>query len=918
MQAPAQPINEAERLQALRDLQLLDTPPEERFDRITRLAQQLFGVPIALVSLIDRDRQWFKSRQGLEATETPRDVSFCGHAILGNEVFQVPDAWADPRFADNPLVTGAPKVRFYAGAPLAIDPQYRIGTLCLIDHEQRELDATEMATLRDLAALAEEALGEDRRKRAMRQLAGHEAYLRAVLDTVQDAIVSVDNDGRIRAFNRAAEGMFGRSSEQVTGQFADLLLAASERDRDQGLVATATSAADGDGGDCVREVLALRSNGQTFAADLRVSRMDLDGRLHHVWVLRDLSISKQAQIQLDEASRWRQAILDSAGVAIISTTPEGMIQTFNRAAQQMLGYTEEEMVGLQSPAILHDPDEVAARARVLSAEFGRVLEPGFEVFVARANQGQPDENEWTYLTKSGGRLTVLLSVTALFDDQQRIHGYLGIATDISERKKVERLKSEFVATVSHELRTPLTSIHGALGAILGKRDVELPDKIRRLLETANRNSQRLTLLINDILDLEKIESGHLDFQFAPLDLNQICAQAVAANEGYARQHGAQLTLKTAPERAEVSGDEHRLMQVLANLLSNAIKFSPEDGTVAVKVQSVVPGYWRLSVSDSGPGIPEAFRERMFQRFAQADSSDARDKGGTGLGLSIVRAVVDRHGGRVSFDSVVGQGTEFFVDLPAVRHVSVDMETSAQAPRVLICEDNADVAFVLAELVRENGYACDTVATASAARLVLASGDYAALLLDLKLPDGDGLTLIRELRDSTAHRHLPIVVVSGSAQSGREFSLGESFAVVDWLQKPVERDRLARALEQLGSGAHRARILHVEDDADIIQVTQALVENLADFDFARTLDDARAKLAEQTYDLAIIDVRMPDGSGLELLGQLPPGCQVMLFTGHDVDAGTGTSVAAVLTKGSASPDRLVATISQLLARRSVHR
>jgi PAS domain S-box-containing protein len=916
VQAPAQPINEAERLQALQELGLLDTAPEERFDRITRLAQRLFDVPIALVSLIDKDRQWFKSRQGLDATETPREVSFCGHAILDKDIFQVPDAHADPRFADNPLVTGAPKVRFYAGAPLSIDPQLRIGTLCLIDHEKRELNASEMATLRDLAALVEVAMGEDRRQRAMRHLAGHEAYLRAVLDTVHDAILSVDSEGRIRAFNRAAEDMFGRSAAQVLGHYADLLVAASERIPGQAFMSATSLAADSEEPSPDREVLGVRSTGEIFTADMRVHRMDLEGRLHHVCVLRDLSSSKQTEIQLHEASRWRQAILDSAAVAIIATTPDGLIQTFNRAAQQLLGYSEEEMVGRQTPAVLHDPDEVAARAQVLSGELGVTVEPGFETFIARARLGQSDENEWTYLTKRGERLTVLLSVTALFDTPERIHGYLGIARDISERKKIERLKSEFVATVSHELRTPLTSIRGALGAILGKRELELPDKIRRLLETANRNSERLTLLINDILDLEKIESGHLDFEFSPQNLNEICALAMAANEGYASQHDVKLTLQQAPERAEISGDEHRLMQVLANLLSNAIKFSPAGGTVQLSVQSSVPRYWRLSVRDYGRGIPEAFRERMFHRFAQADNSDARDKGGTGLGLSIVRAVVERHGGRISFNSKEGQGTEFFVDLPALAAVSLDTETSAQAPRVLICEDNADVAYVLAELVRENGYACDTVASAAAARSVLRTGNYAALLLDLKLPDGDGLSLIRELRDSDEHRSLPIVVVSGSAQSGQESSVGESFTVVDWLQKPVERERLTRALGLLGSGAHRARVLHVEDDADIIQVTQALIAGIADFDFARTLDEARIKLAEHSYDLAIIDVRMPDGSGLDLLGLLAPGCQVILFTGHEVDAVTGASVSAVLTKGRTSPDRLVATISQLLARRSV--
>ena len=220
------------------------------------------------------------------------------------------------------------------------------------------------------------------------------------------------------------------------------------------------------------------------------------------------------------------------------------------------------------------------------------------------------------------------------------------------------MKSEFVSTVSHELRTPLTSIRGALGLVLGKASVGISDKAKSLLETARRNSERLTLLINDILDLEKIESGHLSLQMQAVDLVKIAQQAVIANEGYAAQHQVSLVLNPSIKQARVMGDEHRLLQVFANLISNAVKFSYPQATVDISIQAQQNGF-RVGVKDYGQGIPESFRPHIFSRFAQADSSDTRAKGGTGLGLSITKAIIDSHGGTLAYQSEQGIGTEFY-------------------------------------------------------------------------------------------------------------------------------------------------------------------------------------------------------------------------------------------------------------------
>jgi signal transduction histidine kinase len=232
--------------------------------------------------------------------------------------------------------------------------------------------------------------------------------------------------------------------------------------------------------------------------------------------------------------------------------------------------------------------------------------------------------------------------------------------ELSEGRRLEQAKNEFISIVSHEVRTPLTSIHGALNLLKFGLGGALNDQGRQLLDVAYRNSQRLVRLVTDILDLQKIESGAMTFNMRPIDLRPFLDQAIDASQGYARQFGVRLALAPATWRAQVRADSDRLMQVMDNLLSNAAKFSPADGEVKVDAERL-HGRVRIVVQDHGPGIPEDFRGRIFTRFAQADSSGGRN--GCGLGLSISKAIVEQLGGHLDFESTVGVGTSFFFDLP---------------------------------------------------------------------------------------------------------------------------------------------------------------------------------------------------------------------------------------------------------------
>jgi signal transduction histidine kinase len=243
--------------------------------------------------------------------------------------------------------------------------------------------------------------------------------------------------------------------------------------------------------------------------------------------------------------------------------------------------------------------------------------------------------------------------------------YEAAREQLDQQRKMERLKNEFISVVSHELRTPLTSIHGALNLVVTGVVGELPPQARQLVEVAYRNSQRLARLVDDILDLQKIESGAMAFHLRPVGLRPLLEQAVEANQAYAQRLGVELVLAETPATAVVYADSDRLMQVMSNLLSNAAKFSPRGQSVRVAAETR-EGTIVVTITDHGPGIPDEFRERIFQKFAQADSSTTREKGGTGLGLSITKAIVERLGGTIGFETGPQAGTTFHFELPEWR------------------------------------------------------------------------------------------------------------------------------------------------------------------------------------------------------------------------------------------------------------
>jgi signal transduction histidine kinase len=234
--------------------------------------------------------------------------------------------------------------------------------------------------------------------------------------------------------------------------------------------------------------------------------------------------------------------------------------------------------------------------------------------------------------------------------------------EVEERKRAEKIKQEFISTVSHELRTPLTSIKGSLGLMKAGTLDKDPDKLQSMMDIAYDNSERLVLLINDILDIEKLEAGKMAYQLEPIDAVDLVKGAIEANKGFADEHGVVFVWSGTDESIQVKGDKDRLMQVMSNLMSNAAKFSATGDEVELSISREGETVC-FAVKDNGPGIPEKYRESLFDKFTQVDSSDTREKGGTGLGLSITDAIVEQHGGTLDFESEVGEGSTFFFTMP---------------------------------------------------------------------------------------------------------------------------------------------------------------------------------------------------------------------------------------------------------------
>jgi len=653
--------------------------------------------------------------------------------------------------------------------------------------------------------------------------------------------------------------------------------------------------------------------------DFEITRLDSKGQVHHLSISgvpifdasgrftgyrgtgRDTTEARRSSARVHASEQQLREITDAVPALIAYVDADQRCRFHNHAYQEAFGLTSEQILG-------------KSMQELMPPAFYEALRPKVEEVLS----GYPVAYERKQRLANGDLRHYMVNYFPRYGegaDEGKVIGFYSLANDITELKRMDQLKSEFVSTVSHELRTPLTSIRGSLGLISGGVAGKLPDAAMNLVGIAKSNCERLIRLINDILDIEKIESGKMRLDLQPTALMPLMTQAIVANEGYGLANQVRLVLHGDHPTLQVNVEPDRLTQVVTNLLSNALKFSPQGGTVDVHVTRAGIGV-RIEVRDHGPGIPEEFQKRIFQKFSQADSSDTRQKGGTGLGLNISRAIVERMGGTIGFDTVPGEGTTFFFELPQWHGPAATVDVPRPPrPRILICEGDQDVARLIGLMLDKAGYDTDRAHSSEEAMAMLAAGNYNAVTLDMRLPSqADGVFLNR-LRENEATRDLPVIVISTLAGDGQLQLDHKPSAVSDWLTKPIDEQQLVSAMQRAVADlqGRKPRILHVEDDVDIQHIAAAIAADFATFEFAATLTEARACLRDRPFDLVLLDLSLGRESGwdlVELIDTLSPRPSLVVFSASEVlpDAGRPD---AVLVKASTSNAELLQTIQRVL-------
>ncbi|MDX2351793.1 CHASE domain-containing protein [Stutzerimonas xanthomarina] len=691
------------------------------------------------------------------------------------------------------------------------------------------------------------------------QLQEREAWFRQLIEQLPVATVLCSDEGRIELANQSAAALLGSRAGLLAGERLSHYIPSAFQKAADGNLLDANQ----------QESQALREDGTPVPVSLSLTSFKRDKTVHHLLNLVDLQQRKR------DEERFRN-VVEASPNAFLLFDQEGQIVMVNRQTELLFGYSRQELLG--QPVEMLIPESMRKIYIEVRHRFGQSLE----------SRRLGENRELFGRHRDGHLLPVEVGLSPLRSGEEQL--VQAVVIDIAHRKAAERrlrdqanelmtanrYKSEFLANMSHELRTPLNSILILSDQLRQNAASNLTEKQVRHADIMHRAGHDLLQLINDVLDLAKIEAGHMQIKSEPLDIGELLAELMAALQPMADQNGLSLTSRIDPEvPPSLVSDRARLQQILRNLVTNALKFT-EQGSVDIHVSSrpaESPGdedMLQISVTDTGIGIAEDQHERIFQAFQQIDGSISRQYGGTGLGLAIARQLAEVLGGGIRLTSSPGQGSSFIVELPLKASATAEIRTlrpmqrRGQGGGLLIVEDDADFASVVAEVAQSHGFSSVICGTGQEGLDALAHDNFAAVILDVLLPDVSGWQIHRALRADPKHQDTPVYIISCVPQPQGWSDDGSRY-----LLKPVAQSELERLFVDLSrQEGNSTRLLLLETDSERRRQLREYFERLGyRVSECQRSEEARLAYAEHRYAALIIDFDLSGESGLELLDAL---------------------------------------------------